>query len=185
MGHSTESGRNVPYDKWGPEKDREQIRDENGDLIGVIHDEIRYVQEEDIRPVTLKDVLADIDAYRQDDGTYGDDDISISLAYEDGTFVDVNALNGKRYKKKGIVGAHIGTPDYEMVYGGEMRNGSLRPWQTWSEDGESGHSNSYSGYKATGAYRVRIRTTFNNLDDRGRYRTKHEIIRRSAVKALQ
>ena len=189
VGTGTNSGKNqmsVPYDKWGDDWKAwdHPVYDSEGNKIGVIEDRIVYIQEEDIRPATKKEVLADIDGWRMDDGTYGDEDTKICFAYKDGTFVSADDLNGKAYKKTGLVGVSISTGDYEMVWGGEMHNGSVRPWQTWSPDGESGHSNSYSGYKATGAYKERVRITYNNPGPNGTYKTKREVIRRSTTKAM-
>lgn len=187
-GTTTEGG--VPivkYEDWGTFKsgaDVELLYDENGSMIGKIEDEWRYINEPDIHPVTKKEVLEDIDAWRMDDGTYGDQDTKIYLAYKDGTFVDADDLNGKAYKKSGIVGASISTGDYEMVWGGEMKNGVLQPWETWSEDGESGYRNSYSGYKAVGEYKARVKTTYNNPNGKGGYKTIRETLQQSTVKPL-
>ena len=171
---------NVPYDKWGREVSNEIIRDEDGNTVGSIDDETIFIYEEDVQPVTKKQVLQDIDGWRNDDGTYGDGDVNITIAYEDGTFVTSDDLNGRRYKKSGIIGASISTADYEMVWGGEInRNGRFVEWQTWSEDGESGKSNAYSGYKAVEKYRQRVRTTYNNPNGRGGYKTVRTIIRKS------
>lgn len=182
---SSGSIKTVAYDKWGKMID-EDIIDKNGDKVGYIRDEYVYTSEPDIRPVTKKDVLSDIDGWRNDDGTYGDNDTSISLAYKDGTFVDVDNLDGKAYKKTGIVGASISTGDYEMVWGGEVnkKTGKIEPWQTWSEDGKSGATNSYSGWKTTGQYKVRRKVTFNNPNGKGGYKTKYETLRKSTVKPV-
>lgn len=177
----------VPYEEWGKEIDK-PILDGEGNTIGYIEDETRYVYEDDIRKVTKKEILNDIDGWRNDDGTYGNEDTSILLVYEDGAVVDVDDLNGKRYKKAGIIGASVTTGDYEMVWGEEYvrRNGRRErvPIQTFSEDGESGLTNSYSGVKATGAYKVRVRTTYNNPNGRGGYKTERQTIRKSTVKPL-
>lgn len=114
---STKEKMNVPYDRWG-KMISEDIRDDDGTIIGSIEDVERYVTEDYVEPTTKKAVLADIDAWRNDDGTYGDNDVAIYLAYNDGKFVDVKDLDGKAYKKTGIVGASISTGDYEMVWGG-------------------------------------------------------------------
>lgn len=170
----------VPYDKWGPEKD-EDIYDSDGNHIGRVEDRTVFINEPDVRPVTKAEVLKDIDNWRNDDGTYGDEDTAIYLAYKDGTFVDASDLNGKAYKKTGIVGASISTADYEMVWGGEMKNGSLQMWETWSPDGGSGKHNSYSGYKTVGSYRERVETTYNNPNGKGGYTARRRVIRRSTV----
>ena len=101
-GGTSEGNMGVPYDRWGQMISKE-VRDEDGTVIGYIEDVERYVYEDYVEPVTKQAVLDDIDAWRNDDGTYGDNDVSINLAYKDGTFVDVNSLDGKTYKKTGIV----------------------------------------------------------------------------------
>ena len=178
---------NVPYDEWGVPINFEPIYetvDGEKTQIGYIEDDIRYEQVEDIHPVTKKQVLDDINAWRNDDGTYGDEDTAIYLAYKDGTFVDTDDLNGKAFKKTGIVGASISTGDYEMVWGGEIgRDGTLHPWKTWSID-DTGVSNSYSGYKPVAKWRIRTRVTHNNKRENGTYYTKREIIRQSARKKV-
>ena len=182
---------NVPFDEWGQMINHEEIIDKNGDRIGYIQDEYAYNYEPDIHPVTKKDVLSEIDAWRNDDGTYGDEDTAIYLAYKDGTFVDTDDLNGKAYKKTGIVGASISTGDFEMVWGGEVgRDGEVHPWETWvspsdMDAGERGHSNSYSGYKATSYYKKRTRVTFNTPNGRGGYKTVRETVRKSTTKPLE
>lgn len=186
-GGTSAGNMNVPYDRWGPMIDKE-VRDEDGTIIGYIEDVERSVYEDYVESVTKKDVLSDIDMWRNDDGTYGDNDVSINLAYKDGTFVDVNALDGKAYKKTGIIGASISTGDYEMVWGGEInkKTGKFLPWQTWSEDGESGYSNSMVGAKAVGSYKVRIKVTqepyYNRHYEQTMYRTVRKTIRQSKVK---
>lgn len=177
---------NVPFDSWGTVINHKPIKDKDGNTIGYINDEVRADMEEDIRPTTKKEVLRFIDDWRDDDGTWSDDDMRGYISYKDGSFVDVSDLNGKNYKKQGIVGAYISTPDYEAAWGEEYNSGKRKfePLQTWSEDGESGRSNTYSGYKSTSMYRVRVKTTYNNPDGKGGYRTKTEVIRRSTKKPI-
>ena len=185
-GSGSGSQMNVPFDKWGREVNDEPVYDKEGNTVGYISDELRSITEEYTEEVTKKQVLEDIDAWRMDDGTYGDDDVAIYLAYKDGTFVDVKDLNGKAYKKTGIIGASISTGDYQMVWGGEItKKGDFVEWQTWSPDGESGESNSISGYKTVGVYRQRVKTTFNNPNGRGGYKTKREVLRKSKVKKVE
>lgn len=172
----------VPYDKWGKDIDNEYIYDKNGDRIGYIADTTNSVMEPRIAPTTKKEVLQEIDAWRNDDGTYGDDDTAMYIAYKDGTFVDLSELDGKAYKKSGICGVSFSGPDDEFVWGGEMHNGKLSLWKTWSEDGESGQANSHAYWEEVGLYKIRQRVTFNNPDGRGGWKTKYETIRRSTVK---
>lgn len=179
-----EGSMNVPYDSWGKEISMQEIRDKNGNVIGHIEDSNVFVQEPEVRPVTKREVLQDIDNWRMDDGSYGDEDTKIYLAYDNGDVIDASDLGGAKYKKKGLIGASISTADYEMVWGDEIHRGQRVPIQTWSESGESGRSNVYSGYKATGVYRIRTKTTYNNTNGRGGYRVKREIIRKSSVKSL-
>ena len=175
---------NVPYEEWGKMVDK-PIKDKDGNTIGYIEDRDVYVSEPDYRTVTKKDVLNDIDGWRNDDGTYGDEDTAIYFAYKDGTFVDADDLNGKKYKTTGLVGVSISTADYEMVWGGEIgRDGKLHQWETWSEDGESGRANSYSGYKAVAVYKERVKTTYNNPNGKGGYKAVRKVIRRSKQKPL-
>ena len=185
-GGSSEGNMNVPYDSWGKMIDKE-VRDEDGTIIGYIEDFERLEYQDYVEPVTKKAVLADIDGWRNDDGTYGDNDVSINFAYKDGSFVSADELDGKAYKKTGLVGVSISTGDYEMVWGGDIdkKTGKLRMWQTWSEDGESGHTNSMAGAKAVGAYKVRIKTTqepYQTKSGDTRYRTVRKVLRKSKVK---
>lgn len=190
---------NVDYDKWGKVIDYEQIIEMGDDgipmVVGDIRDEVRYVMEPDERPITKKEIMDEISGWKNDDGTYGDEDVSIFIAYDDGTFFSNNTWGREGYrdkpKKTGVIGASIMTGDYEMVWGGERnrKTGQIEPYTTWVSpydegEGKVGRSNSYSGYKAVGKYRVRTKTTYNNKDERGLYRTKREIIRKSKVKRV-
>lgn len=175
----------TPYTKWGAMIEHEDIRDKEGNLIGYISDDYVYITEPDIRKITKKEILSEVRTWKMDDGTYGDEDISIFIAYNDGKTWSSDS-GEKTFKRQGIVGVSISTPDYEMVWGGERnrRTGIIEPYQTWSEDGESGAENSYSGYKNVGRYIVRRKVTFNNPNGRGGYKPKTEIIKRSTVKKM-
>lgn len=178
---------NVPFDKWGEMKNLEEIRD--GDtIIGYTSDEYRYITEPDIRKITKKEILEDIEGWRDDNGMYGDADTAIYFAYKDGSFVDAADLDGKAFKKSGLVGVSISTGDYEMVWGGEInkKTGEIVPWRTHEWDDETneeleGHTNSYSGYKTVAQYKVRVRTLYNIPNGRGGWKMKREIIRRSTT----
>lgn len=193
----------VRYDKWGKllqGSDIVDIRDENGDIIGIIEDELRYNSVEDVRKVSLAEAKRDLDAWLNDkdeDGwSYGNEDTSFFVAYADGTQVFDDDLDGKKFKKTGIIGISIQTGDYEMVAGDNWvrRNGRMvrEPLQTWSEDGESGLTNSYSGYKSTETWIERVETTYNNPVQRigydrkpyTVYRPKRRVIRRSTKRPL-
>lgn len=159
-------------------------------------DDIRYNSVEDIRPITKREIIDDIWAWRDDDGEFSDPDISVFLQYDDGT-VYINgwgSSSGSHYrdkpKKSGVIGASINTGDYEEVWGYEVneRTGKRSLIQTWSEDGESGLTNTYSGYKQVSKYRVRKRTTtywddnykkYGYYGPKGGYRTKIDVVRKS------
>lgn len=191
-GSSKAGNGRVSYDRWGAMIHDQPIYETDADgnrtIIGYINDENYYVYDNDVQTITKKRILSDIDDWRMDDGTYGDEDTSILIAYKDGTVVDANDLNGKAYKKSGIIGASLSTADFEEVWGGSInrRTGKMDTWTTsvWDDNGDiiSEVSNSYNGYKAVGTYKMRTRTTYNNPNGRGGYKTKHEIIRRSTVK---
>ena len=188
---------NVDYDKWGTPLQGSNIKeiiekDEDGHdvVIGYIEDKLRFVMAEEERKVTKAEVMNEISGWKNDDGTYGDDDVKIFVAYDDGTFFSNDSRGVSYYreklKKTGVIGASISTGDYEMVWGGEKdrKTGQFRPWKTWTEDGESGKSNTYSGYKVVGQYWVREKRTYNEKFPNGRHRTKIEIIRKSKVRKV-
>lgn len=172
----------IPYEDW--KETREEIVDEDGNLVGVIEDERVYSYEPDIHPITKKDIIAEINSYRDDDGRYGDEDVSVGFAYEDGTVITGEDLDGKAFKRKGLIGAWISTPDNESVWGEEVHQGRRVPVQSWSEDGESGHTNSYVGYRTAGVRYRRIKTTFNNPDGKGGYKTIREVIAESTERRI-
>lgn len=191
---------NVDWDKWGEVLDwgnAKQIIEKGEDgidtLVGTIRDEIRYITQPDERPITRADIMREISGWKNDDGTYGDDDTSIFIAYDDGTFFSSGTKPGGQYreklKKTGVIGASLMTPDYEMVWGGERdRSGKIQPYTTGTQYDESegigGKSNSYFGYKTVGEYRVRVKTIYNYKLPNGRYTTKREVIRKSKVKKV-
>lgn len=162
----------VSMEKWGrditiPEAVYEVI-DGQKTVVGEIYDDREYDQVPDIRKTTKKQTLEEVDAWRSEDGTYGNEDVTIYIQYDDGNMVDLDDLDGKSYKKSGIIGVSISTPDYEMVWGDEMHKGQRIPMKTWSEDGESGLSNVYSGYKSTKMRKVRKKRMFAYTDDSGK-----------------
>lgn len=181
----------VPYDEWGPMIDEEfTYTMSNGEVDehGRLEDRIVYDMARDFQPTTRKGLLADIEAFRNDDGTYGDDDIAIFIAYEDGSSWSNQFSNtaSKPFKKRGIIGLSLSTPDYEEVWGEDWTGGRWAherkrvPMRTAEdpETGEPGRANSYAGYKAVSKYRVRTRITVEP-NGRGGYRQKRETIRRS------
>lgn len=181
-GGTSAGSMNVPYDRWGKMVD-EQIRDEDGTIIGYVEDRNVYEYEEMTRPITKKDILETVDAWRNDDGTYGDEDTAIHFAYKDGTFIDATDLNGKAYKKTGLVGVSFSGADDEMVWGGDMYKGKLRMWQTWSEDGKSGSINSHRYYKAVSTYKVRTRVTYEPVIDKDGKIKKYQQVRKTIRKS--
>lgn len=191
---------NVPFDKWGKVLEGldaiEVIEKIDGmdTLVGYIEDEMRYITAPDEHPITRADIMREISGWKNDDGTYGDDDTTVFVAYDDGTFFSSGTNPGGLYREKlkrtGIIGASLSTPDYEMVWGGERdRAGNIMPYKTGSSFDESegigGKSNSYFGYKTVGQYRVRVKKTFNNKYSNGRNYTKREIIRKSTVRKVE
>ena len=188
---------NVDWDKWGDVLGASvpirEIKDKDGNVIGYERDEIRYITGEDEHPITRADIMREISGWKNDDGSYGDDDVHIFIAYDDGTFF-ANDMSGGDYreklKKTGVIGATLMTPDYEMVWGGEKdRAGNIQPYKTWvtpydESEGKEGHSNWYSGYKTVGEYRVRERVTYNHRFSDGRYGMKKEVIRKSKVRKV-
>ncbi len=73
-----------------------------------------------------------------------------------------------------------------MVWGGNIdkRTGKLVEWTVHDENGDEGMSNTYSGYKAVAVYRQRVKTTYNNPNGRGGYRTVRQVIRQSQKKKI-
>ena len=186
----------TPYDEWGEmlsvyhgndTVDLTYIDDEGRKTwFGNVTDSYGYVQEPDIRPVTRAQALKEIDAWRMDDGTYGDEDTHFGIAYDNGDYVDVSELNGKAYKRRGVVGVHITTPDYEIVWGGERnrRTGKIEPYETWEADGGAGHQNSYSGYKSVGKYKIRTISYARSAVGEKGYGTVSKIIKKSKVRPM-
>ena len=192
-------GMNVDWDKWGKVLEGldaiEIIEKIYGmdTVVGYIEDEMRYVTAPDEHPITRAEIMREIAGWQNDDGTYGDEDTSIFIAYDDGTFFSNNITPGGEYreklKKTGVIGASLSTGDYEMVWGGERdRAGNIQLYKTGTSYDESegigGKSNSYFGYKTVGQYRVRVKKTFNNHYPNGRRYTKYETIRKSKVRKV-
>ena len=187
----TAGGMNVDWDKWGKTldgADAKYVYDKDGNVIGSIRDELRFTSVPEERSITRAEIMKDISGWRNDDGSYGDEDTTIFVAYDDGTFFasDMVGVNGYRdkLKKTGVIGASIMTPDYEMVWGGERNSrGDLVPYTTHFDDEGGGKSNTYSGYKITGQYRVRVKRWTERLQN-GRYQQRSEIIRKSKVRKV-
>ena len=180
----------VPFEEWGPEK-REMLYRTEADgtrsMYGVIEDETIYNYEPDIRPITKKEILKELDAYKNDDGTYGNEDYYLYIAYEDGTNWD--SQSDKKPKKKGAIGVSISTPDEQIVWGedwvGSGRDRHTTPMTTSATDDVPELTNSRYGYKAVSVYKQRVKTTYDNWDEkRQRYVVKRETLRKSTTKTL-
>lgn len=196
---NSSSQMNVDWDKWGKVLDGgdfQWVYDKDGNVIGDIRDELRFTSVPEEHTVTRAEVMREISGWKNDDGTYGDDDVKIFVAYEDGTFFDSEIAGGRnnyreKLSNKKVIGASISTPDYEMVWGGEYRwkNGQkqLVKWTTHSTDengNDTGKSDTYSGFRTTGQYRVRVKTTYNETFPDGRPRVRKITIRKSKVKKV-
>ena len=189
---------NIPYDKWGKEIGIESFTDENG-ITGYIEDVQRWNYEEDPTPITKRDAINEIRNWEDkgaDGWEYGDDDIGIVVAYENGDVLGKDDLNGKRFKRTGIIGISVSTPDYSMVWGedwrGVGRSRERTPMTGFYEDPDNGpfYTNTMLGYKVTEVWRERVRTTYEPYTTRRygeettMYRPKREVIRRSTRKRV-
>ena len=198
---SSNGVKTVSYSKWGKRKQNEQIYgvDENGErmTVGYVDDEYEYDSVEDIRPVTLAQLKREINDWLNDKDengwwSYGTADTRIVVAYDNGDVIADDELGGKKFKKSGIIGVAISTGDYEEVAGDEWVGTGTRkqriPMRTWSPDGETGLTNSYSGYKSTKVRLVRREERYVPVyDSQGnvvRYRTVRKVIRRSTWRNL-
>ena len=180
---------NVPYDQWG-EMIEEDIPDPTGkyDRIGYIKDDFRYTMEPIDLPTTKKEVLQEVAAWKNDDGTYGTGDEAIYIAYDDGTFLDLTDSETGKFSRKGIIGISVSTADDEYVWGGELnkKTGNIEPWTTHENDeyGTGGKSNSHATWKTTGQYIVRTKTLWQGRKTQYGYEPTYEIIRKSAVRPI-
>lgn len=182
----------VAYEDWGEEITITSITgeiDREKGAIGYIEDFQRFNSVPDIKPITLAEAKREIDAWLNDKDdnlgwTYGDNDTHIFVAYADGKQLSADELNGKKFKKTGIIGVSVSTGDYEMVAGYEWHKGKKIPLQTWSEDGASGQSNVYSGYKATETWKVRRVMTFEPKANGKGVKTVYKTIRESTHRKL-
>lgn len=191
-GGNRNNSMNVPFEEWGEMQGLQTIKDENGTIIGWTEDQYRHETEPVHRPVTKKEMLSEIDAWKNDDGTYGTGDEAIYVAYKNGKFVNLTELEpGEKWSKSNISGISISTGDYDMVWGGEYirpRYGNPRfePYRTneWDSNGNpiEGYENSYSGYRTSAEWKVRVKETYYK-DEKGRNRTRREIIRQSTKRA--
>lgn len=187
----TQNDMNVPYDEWGPEISIQSHKDKDGNNY-YIQDEYRRELEPEHRTITKKYALDDVEAWKNDDGTYGTGDEAIYIAYEDGKFLNLtDGDTHRRWSKQGISGISISTGDYQVVWGGEWIR---KPYQQpvfekyttseWDSDSNpvDGYSNSYSGYRTAAMWKVRVKTSYPYNEKTGKYETKREILRQSAKK---
>lgn len=182
---------NIPYKDWKHQEDRKDDHYDASTPYSIYeHDEKHYVREKDIRKVGKKDTIEEVEAWKNDDGTYGtgNGDESIYVIYDDGSYEELTDGETHRgWKSKNIKGISISTGDYMQVWGEEY-NSKTKEWtplETYEFDDNAnpiqGYSNSYSGGKFTGEYNARIRrtTTFNK--ERNRWDTKYETTAMSTV----
>ncbi len=194
------NAKTVPFDKWGKDitngyENRKPIYDEKGNEVGAefVEDRTAYVQVPFIQEATVSQVVRDINGWKNDDGTYGNEDAVMGVFYSNGDHITSQDDNfGRRFakNKRDIVGAYISTGDYEAVAGQEY-NGRARGWtaiETTSDLQGRSYNNAYFGYEVVGMYKVRTKTTY--LEDT--YAREHkkrtvtnEVIRRSAVKPIE
>lgn len=182
----------VPFDEWGKMiEDTEYIPDPTGeyDSIGEIYDEIRYNEVKYDEPITKKQILEEVKAWKNDDGTYGGGDETIYIAYKDGTVLDLTDSETGKFPKTGIVGVSVSTANDQYVWGGEIskKTGNLVPWETWvspydESNGVKGKANTHSGYKAVSKYIVRVKHLW--VPDTKSGERKYETLRKSQPKAV-
>ena len=191
MGSTGINQMNVPYDKWGAFMDGADIQtlyDADGNVIGDIRDNLIYVSEHQLDSIEKRDAINyALEFYSKLDGGWlVDDDYKIYLAYQDGKFRDVADDPEKGLNRKGLIGVYVSTPDDEMSWGGNMsaRYG-FQQWGVRDGDGNEVEGNYHSWYKTTGVYKERVKTTYNNPNGKGGYRTKREIIRKSTIKEIK
>ena len=181
---------NIPYDDWKHEDDK-RITSEDGRVYGREFDNNIYIQDKDIRKVTKADTLRTLEEWKMDDDTYGTGtgDESIHIYYDDGSILELtDGEPHKRWKKQGIKGITISTADYEQVWG-HYYDRKAQEWklhETHEMDENlndvPGYSNSYSGYKVTGAYKTRVEETNIYDPDKKRWITQRRNLRMSTVK---
>lgn len=182
---------NIPYDEWQHEEDKHTGRPAGDRPYDVYErDTTRYIMDKDIRKATKKSTLEDVENWKNDDGTYGTGDEAIYIIYDNGKFL--NLTDGEvhnRWSKQGIRGISISTGDYEQVWGEEYypKEQEWKPLRTHEFDDNAnpieGYANSYSGYKATGAYKVREEETVF-LNDKDRWQRRYRTLRMSTVKKI-
>ena len=185
---------NIDYDSWQKKEDtRDDHYDEEHPYSVRESDETRYIMDKDIRKISKKKALDDIEQYKMDDDTYGfgQGDESIWVIYDDGRYFELtDGEPHKRWSKQGIRGISISTGDYEIAWGEEYypKDREWRPIRTHEFDEDSneieGFANSYSGYKATGKYKVRLQEVMFLNEQRKRWEKKYKTLAMSTVKKI-
>ena len=153
---------NVPYDEWGVRVDSEPIYEDREDgrwVIGSINDVQEVEWEPYVENVTKKDLLGDIEAWKNDDGTYGTGDEAFYITYENGNTLDLtDGQPHKRWSKQGIIGVFYSDSDTSAVWGDDWVGsgyGRTRVQQTVEEHDKNFdptgrmHTNARVGYKQT------------------------------------
>lgn len=189
MGSIGNSEMNVPYEKWGDMISMEQVGEHE-----YIEDSYRADKEPEHYTINKKQALSAIEEWKMDDGTYGTGDEAIYVAYANGDFLELtDGEPHKRWSKKDIVGISVSTADYQIVWGGERNNnrnsanfGKIIPYTTteWdsNDNAVEGYSNSYSGYRTSAVWKVRVKTSFVYNKQKDRYDTVRKVIRQSTKK---
>lgn len=180
----------VPYGEWGERlngMNAEPIYNENGEMIGEIVDSELWFKDPVIEKATKKQAIDEAFSYKNDDGTFGDDDIQIYATYADGSSWSSDSGQNKGLKKSGLIGISVSTPDSETAWGedfiGRGRDRRRVPNRlSYDPDtGEEGPANSTKWYKITGKQLIRQRIIYNNQRKDGRYYTTRETIRQSTI----
>ena len=199
QGQKREDPMSVPYDQWGEELSIESFTDERGNT-GYIEDVRRWNYEQDPMPITKKDALSEIKNWEDktaDGWQYGDDDVHIYVTYENGDTMADDELNGKRFKRTGIMGISVSTPDYSLVWGeewrGSGRNRERVPMTGFYEDPDNGpfYTNTMLGYRNTETWLERVRTEYVPVtrkrygDEYTAYEPRRTVIRRSTRKRVE
>ena len=191
------SGREVAYDKWGhfiePMEgfgNRKAIYDENGNEVGSEHleDSTHQVYVPVIQEATVSQIVKDINAWKNDDGTYGDEDTYMSVEYSDGRHISNQDDNFRKVfakNKRDIVGATISTADYEAAAGKTKTSKGWVDNETSEAANGKSYTNSYIGYVSVGEYKTRNKYTYlegSYAKAHGKRTTTIEKVRQSKVK---
>ena len=189
----------VPYDKWGKDigmmegfENRKIIYDENGNDVGSEHfeDYTAYISVPIVQEATVSQIVKDINGWKNDDGTYGGEDVYISVEYADGTHINNEADNfGKVYakNKRSIVGASISTADYEAAAGKTKTSRGWVDMETSEDSGGRTYANSALSYVPIGKYKKRTKITYlegSYAKKHGKRTVTYQTVRKSTVKPI-